>query len=76
MNSNVDFKKEIANFVFISRYARYSEKLGRREAWEETCDRVFKMHEKKFFHMLSSGDLEELKWAFEMVKKKNPRLDC
>ena len=70
MNSNVDFKKEIANFVFISRYARYSEKLGRREAWEETCDRVFKMHEKKFFHMLSSGDLEELKWAFEMVKQK------
>ena len=70
MNGGIDFKKEIADFVFISRYARYNEKLGRREAWEETCDRVFKMHEKKFFYLLNSKDLEELKWAFEMVKQK------
>ena len=33
------------HFIFISRYARWLEKEGRRETWEETIDRYFKFFE-------------------------------
>lgn len=65
----VDFKKVIADFVFASRYARYNEKLGRRETWEETVDRVRNMHLKKFKH-LDEEHQKEIRWAFDMVKEK------
>ena len=65
----IDFKKVIADFVFASRYARYSEKLGRREVWEETVDRVRNMHLKKFKH-LDEAHQKEIRWAFDMVKDK------
>jgi ribonucleoside-diphosphate reductase alpha chain len=68
-NPKVDFKKVIADFVFASRYARYSEKLGRREVWEETVDRVRNMHLKKFRH-LDEEHQAEIRWAFDMVKAK------
>lgn len=64
-----DFKKVIADFVFASRYARYSDKLGRREVWEETIDRVRNMHLKKFKH-LDETYQKEIRWAFDMVKEK------
>src|SRR3990167_1534688 len=64
-----DFKKAIADFVFTSRYARYNEKLGRRETWEEAVNRVLQMHLKKFKH-LPEEQLEEIKWAFSLVKDK------
>ncbi len=67
--SQINFKKEIANFIFVSRYARYNEKLKRRETWEETCDRVLSMHLNKFFY-LPVEDLNEIKWAFDQVKAK------
>lgn len=65
----VDFKKELANFIFASKYARYNEKLGRRELWEETVDRVRNMHLKKFRN-LSEEHQKEIRWAFDMVKEK------
>jgi len=33
------------HFIFISRYARWLEKEGRRETWEETVERYFKFFE-------------------------------
>ena len=69
MDRNIDFKKEIANFVFTSRYAKYNEKLQRRETWEESADRVQAMHLKKF-HYLEAEYIAEIKWAFDMVKQK------
>ena len=69
MPQTLNFKKEIADFVFTSRYARYNEKLGRRETWEETSHRVMMMHLKKF-NKLDSKYTQEIKWAFDMVKQR------
>lgn len=40
--------EEISNFIFTSKYARYNDKLKRRETWEEAIDRVLNMHLKKY----------------------------
>lgn len=68
MNS-IDFKKEISNFIFTSKYARYNEKENRRETWEETCNRVMNMHLEKFDY-LSIEHKKEIIKAFDMVKEK------
>jgi hypothetical protein len=36
----IDTLKEMSNFVFASKYARYNEKAKRRETWEEAVSRV------------------------------------
>lgn len=61
--------EEISKFVFASKYARYNDKLKRRETWEEAVQRVEDMHLKKYAN-LSSEDLEKIKWAFSLVKEK------
>lgn len=68
-NSKINFLEEIANFTFTNKYARYDEKKGRRETWEEAVHRLEKMHLKKF-GWLPEEDLEEIKWAFQKVKEK------
>ncbi len=60
---------EISNFIFTSKYARYDEKLGRRETWLETVGRLEKMHLKKY-GFLSKEDKEQIKWAFDLVRDK------
>ena len=70
METKTDFKKVVADFIFMSRYARYNEKLERRETWEETVDRVRNMHLKKFKH-LDEEYQKEIRWAFDMVRQKN-----
>lgn len=65
----MDFKQEIANFIFTSKYARYNHKLGRRETWEEACNRVLTMHLKKFKD-LDQEYRDEIIWAFDMVKER------
>lgn len=37
-------RKAMSEFNFTSKYARYVGGLGRRETWEEACDRLLKMH--------------------------------
>ena len=54
--------EEISKFVFASKYARYNDKLKRRETWEEAVQRVEDMHLKKYAN-LSSEDLEKIKWT-------------
>lgn len=59
----------MANFTFAAKYARYDDKKGRREVWNETVNRLEKMHLKKFA-WLSDKDKEEIVWAFNLVRDK------
>ena len=70
MTNNVNFLDEISNFIFTSKYARFNALAERRETWEECVERVATMHYSKFRKKLSKEDLDEVKWAFEMVKEK------
>lgn len=65
----IDFMKEMAEFTFTSKYARYNEKEQRRETWHETVSRLEKMHLKRF-HWLPKEDLDEIRWAFDQVRSK------
>lgn len=65
----INFLEEIANFTFTSKYARYDEKKGRRETWEEAVGRLEKMHLKRFA-WLPEEDKNEIKWAFDKVREK------
>ena len=40
--------EEISNFIFTSKYARYSDKNRRRETWDEAVSRVEGMHLEKY----------------------------
>jgi ribonucleoside-diphosphate reductase alpha chain len=68
-NSKINFLEEIANFTFTSKYARYDEKKGRRETWDEAVHRLEKMHLKRF-SWLEEQDLKEISWAFQKVSEK------
>ncbi len=59
----------ISDFIFVSKYARFNEKLKRRETLSECVDRVQNMHLKKY-SLLSDEDKAEVKWAFDKVKDK------
>lgn len=61
--------EEISKFIFTSKYAKYNEKLKRRETWEETVKRVEEMHLKKYA-FLSQEDKNRIKWAFDLVRQK------
>lgn len=41
-------RKSLSEFNFTQKYARYRKDLGRRETWEEACDRVLDMHMTKY----------------------------
>lgn len=68
-DKNIDFLKEMAEFTFTSKYARYNEKEKRRETWGETVARLEKMHLRKF-NWLAKEDLDEIRWAFDQVRAK------
>jgi ribonucleoside-triphosphate reductase (thioredoxin) len=65
----INFLEEMSNFIFTSKYARYDEKKGRRETWEEAVGRLEKMHLKRFSH-LPPEDINEIRWAFDKVREK------
>jgi ribonucleoside-triphosphate reductase len=65
----INYLEELSNFVFTSKYARYNEKMGRRESWEEAVKRLETMHRKRF-SWLAESDQKELEWAFDMVRAK------
>lgn len=52
--------KAISDFIAVSKYAQHRD--GRRETWEETCDRVQAMHERKFGFSIAD--------AFHSVRNK------
>ncbi|MFA6089880.1 MAG: hypothetical protein WC755_08535, partial [Candidatus Woesearchaeota archaeon] len=63
------YLEELSNFAFTGKYARYIEKLKRRETWIESVERLEKMHLKKFSY-LDKVHLDEIKWAFSLIKEK------
>ena len=67
--TSINFLEEMSDFIFVSKYARYNDKEGRRETLNETVDRVCNMHLQKYF-FLSEEDKNKIIQAFEMVKQK------
>jgi len=61
--------EEISNFIFTSKYARFSDKKKRRETWDEAVSRVEGMHLEKY-EFLPDEDKEEIKRAFNLVREK------
>lgn len=57
--------KALQDYTYYSKYARYSKNQGRRETWQEACDRVKEMHLSKY---PQAG--EEIEWAFDVVKQR------
>jgi len=69
MSNQIDFLQQISDFTFTSKYARYNEKAGRRETWEEAVLRLERMHLKRF-GKLDAKDKEEISRAFDQVRHK------
>ena len=57
--------KALADYTFVSRYARYNRAKGRRETWHEAIERVKNMHLTKY--PMVKDDIE---WAFGHVHDK------
>lgn len=57
--------KELQNYTFTSKYARYREEDKRRETWDESVERVKNMHLQRYPQIS-----EEIIWAFEESRKK------
>lgn len=65
----INYLEEISNFIFLSKYSRYNEKLGRRESWKEAVDRLESMHLKRY-SFLQEKDKKKIQWAFDLVRDK------
>lgn len=57
----------MSEYTVVTKYARYNEKAGRRETWDEMVNRVRDMH---LFRYGSRGINDEINWAFEQVRNK------
>lgn len=68
--SKPNYLDEVSNFIFVSKYARYDEVNHRRETWNEAVDRLQGMHLKHYKQVLSEQDVQDIKWAFDMVREK------
>lgn len=64
------YLEEISDFIFVNKYARYDDKLHRRETWDEAVDRLLTMHLRHYKNILTADDVKEVKWAFDMVREK------
>lgn len=69
MSEKINILEEMSNFTFVTKYARYDEKKQRRETWDETVNRVEKMHLKKY-SFLDEDDKKEISKAFDLVREK------
>jgi ribonucleoside-diphosphate reductase alpha chain len=69
MSKAINFLDEMANFTFVTKYAKYDEKKKRRETWDETVTRVETMHLKRFKH-LPKEDKYEISRAFDLVRER------
>lgn len=62
---------KLSEYKFQSSYARYNERLKRKETWDEAVDRVMDMHEEKYSHLLSNETfLDYLSTAEEAYKNR------
>lgn len=68
--SNEVLQTQLADYIFTSKYARYIPELERRETWEESVARVEGMHVRKFAELDNAELMDEIHWAFDMVREK------
>ena len=59
--------KELQNYTFTSKYARWDSKKKRRETWKEAVDRVRQMMLDKYAEFNIEDDIN---WAYDMMQKK------
>ncbi len=59
--------KELQNYTFISKYARWIPEKKRRETWKEAVDRVRNMMLEKYAEY---GIDDDINWAYDMMQKK------
>ncbi len=57
--------KELENYTFVSKYARWIPEKKRRETWKESVDRVREMMHEKYPEI--NGDVD---WAYDLMHKK------
>lgn len=65
----IDFKEELSQFIFTSKYARYDERHKRRETWLEAVSRLESMHLKRFA-WLKESEKKELSEAFDFIRQR------
>ncbi len=63
-------KAMLSDSKFYMGYSRFSELLGRYEAWNESVERVMNMHRKKYAHLMTPELEAEINFAEEAYKKK------
>jgi len=69
--SNMNGSELMSAFNFTSKYAKYNPELKRRETFEESVDRMVKMHFQKYPVLTDlHGARAEVLGAFNLVKKK------
>ena len=61
--------KAMADFTFISRYARYNKEKKKRFNWNEAVGIVEQMHHNKYDNM-HEAIKERIEWAFKQVQEK------
>lgn len=57
----------LQDYIFTSKYARWSEEKQRRETWKEAVDRVRGMMLEKY---ADCGIDDDINWAYDMMQKK------
>jgi len=60
--------RELQDYTFVSKYARWIPEKKRRETWNEAVSRVKKMMSHKYFNIPEIH--EDIDWAYEMMRKK------
>ena len=62
----------LSNITVFNKYAKYKPEFGRRETWEELCQRNIDMHIKKYPSLAS--EITEVYSKFVLPKKVLPSL--
>ena len=60
--------RELQDYTFVSKYARWIPEKKRRETWNEAVNRVKTMMLNKYFDIPEIK--EDIEWAYEMMRKK------
>jgi len=60
--------RELQDYTFVAKYARWIPEKKRRETWNEAVNRVKEMMLNKYFDIPEIH--EDIEWAYEMMRKK------
>ena len=60
--------RELSDYTFVAKYARWIPEKKRRETWDEAVSRVKQMMLDKYFDKPEIH--KDIEWAYEMMRKK------